>query len=435
MGICEICEICGWDWGTDIVSNVTIKAVYLLTAVLLFFLYGCGEEANTGVDKKIDAPTEKWVKVSPVETSAAQGHMEYVGVLLANRKVKVSAELGGLIERLNFEKGDQVKEGMLLAEIGATSARLQVKEASAAVAAATSGLDKLEKGSRPQEIEIARSAVSAAEAALFEAEKNYQRTKSLYDIRAVSNSAYDTAERQLTTAKATMESAKQQLVLALEGPRTEDIKTGRAALAQAEAARDLAADRLKKSMIRAPCDGMIAFREVEQGEITLPGTAITEIVEVGRMKIRIALSENDVHLLKDHTQFLFTIDAIPREEFSCRVFFLSPTADTPTRSFPLELMVDNPDPRMADGMTARVKFPAAADKRTVKVPSAWLSEKDGKMGVYLLKDGKAMFQPITLGAYYDNRVEILKGLEGKDLIITTPAGLKSGEAVEVRAQR
>jgi len=414
------------------VSSGIIKTGFFLTLALLSCLYGCGEEANTGVDKKSDGPKEKWVRVSPVEASAPEGNMEYVGVMTAHRKVKISAELGGLIERLSFEKGDRVREGMLLAEIGAGSARLQVKEAKAAVAAARSGLDKMEKGSRPQEIHIASSAVSAAEAALFEAEKNHQRIKSLYDIRAVSNSSYDAAERELTTARANMESAKQQLVLALEGPRIEDIEAARAALAQAEATLAMAEDRLAKSMIRAPCDGIIAFREVEQGEVILPGTPITEIVELGRMKIKLALSENDVHLIKDRTQFLFTVDAIPRKEFSCRVFFLSPTADTSTRAFPLELVVDNPDPNMADGMTARVKFPAAVGKKTFKIPSAWLSEQEGKMGVYIFKNGKALFKEVTLGAYYENRVEILKGLENRDLIITNPAGLKSGEAVEVR---
>jgi len=414
------------------VSIGIIKRAFFLNLALLSCLYGCGEESNSGVDKKTDGPKEKRVRVSPVEASAPQGNMEYVGVMTAHRKVKISAELGGLIEKLSFEKGERVREGTLLAEIGAGSARLQVKEAKAAAAAARSALDKMEKGSRPQEIHIANAAVSAAEAALFEAEKNHQRIKSLYDIRAVSNSSYDTAERELTTARANMESAKQQLVLALEGPRIEDIETARAALAQAEATLAMAEDRLGKSMIRAPCDGIIAFREVEQGEVILPGTPITEIVELGRMKIKLALSEKDVHLIKGHTQFLFTVDAIPRKEFSCRVFFLSPTADTSTRAFPMELLVDKPDSNMADGMTARIKFPAAAGKKAVKVPSAWLSEQEGKIGVYIFNNGKALFKEVTLGAYYENRVEILKGLENKDLIITNPAGLKSGEGVEVR---
>jgi multidrug efflux pump subunit AcrA (membrane-fusion protein) len=95
------------------------------------------------------------------------------------------------------------------------------------------------------------------------------------------------------------------------------------------------------------------------------------------------------------------------------------------------LIVDTADPRMADGMTARVKFPIVGGKKSIKVPSAWLSEEEGKIGLYVLKDGKALFKKVTLGAYYDNRVEILAGLEDKDQVITNPAGLKSGETVEI----
>ena len=413
-------------------SNSISKIVFFLVTGLLLSLYGCGEGPETGVDKKEKSPKVKSVNISPVSASLPTGNIEYVGVLTARRKVKISSELGGIIEGLYFEKGEKVAAGKLLAEIGASTVRLQVREAEAGVDAARSVLKKMEKGSRPQEIHIATSALSEAEAALFEAEKNYRRIKELHNIKAISGSSYDAAERQVGTAKARMESAKQQLVLALKGPRIEDIKGARAALAQAEAALALTKNRLTKSMLRAPCDGIIAFRNVEEGEVIGVGTPITEIVELEKLKIKLSLGEKDIHILNNHKRFGFSVDAIPGEEFSSRVFFLSPTADRATRSFPLELMVDKADPRMADGMTVRVKFPVVGGKKAIKVPSAWLSEEEGIMGVYVLRNGKTLFKKVTLGAYYDNRVEILAGLEDKDQVITNPAGLKSGDSVEIR---
>jgi len=417
---------------SEIMSHRVIYATLFLVAGLLISMVGCGERAEPGEDKKTRLPEDRWVDVRPVKASLPMGTIEYVGVLTANRKVKVSSELGGMIEGLYFEKGDRVTDGKLLAKIGTSSIRLQVKEAEAAAAAAKSVLKKMEKGSRPQEIQIAASALKEAEASLFEAEKNYKRIKDLHGIQAVSGSQYDAAERQVGTAKARMESAKQQLVLALEGPRIEDIKAAEAALAQAEATLALSGDRLKKSMIRAPCDGIIAFRDVEAGEVIPAGTPITEVIELEPMKIEIALGEKDIHIVKKERRFRVTVDAIPGEEFSCRVFFLSPTADTSTRAFPLELIVENPDSRMADGMTARVRFPVADEKKAIKVPSAWLSEEDGNIGVYVVKDGKALFKKVALGTYYDNRVEILEGLGNTERVITNPAGLKSGAAVKVR---
>jgi multidrug efflux pump subunit AcrA (membrane-fusion protein) len=395
-------------------------------------LLGCGERAETSVEKEIKATKVKFVKVSPVKVSSPEGTIEYVGVLTAQRKVMIASETGGTIERLYFEKGDRVKKGQLLAEISTSSIRLRVKQAKATLAAARSNLAKIEKGSRPEEILIAEAVLKEAEAALFEAEKNFDRMKDLKEFKAASNSEYDSARRMLEIAQAKVESARQQLSLARQGPRAEDRKSARANMEQAEAALALAKDWLRKSRLLAPCDGIIVFRDVEEGEVVVvpPITVITQIIDLDHLKIKVSLGEKDIHILEKHKRFKFTIDAFPDKEFFCRLSFLSPVADPATRSFPVELIVEKPDKRMADGMTVRVKFPVVDEKRSIKLPSAWLSEENGKIGLYIVRDGKAIFRQVTLGSYYDQRVEILSGLTEKDVIITTPAGLKSGDAVK-----
>jgi len=85
---------------------------------------------------------------------------------------------------------------------------------------------------------------------------------------------------------------------------------------------------------------------------------------------------------------------------------------------------------MADGMTVRIKLPIVNLKKTIKVPSSWLSEEDGHIGLYIVKDGKAQFTEVTLGAYYDQRVEVLSGLNDQQLVISNPAGLNSGDPVK-----
>jgi multidrug efflux pump subunit AcrA (membrane-fusion protein) len=135
-------------------------------------------------------------------------------------------------------------------------------------------------------------------------------------------------------------------------------------------------------------------------------------------------------MLNRDKRFSFTIDAIPGEKFTCRLSYLSPTADSVTRSFPLELSVDKPDQRMADGMTARVEFSLENQKRSIRVPSAWLSEENGQMGLFVMENEKVLFKGVTLGSYYQQKVEILAGLSEGELVITTPAGLKSGDSVK-----
>jgi multidrug efflux pump subunit AcrA (membrane-fusion protein) len=412
--------------------RICISVVMTLTTLLYLLLFlGCGGEKGEDNPESVNPSQKiKRVKVSSVKAAPLQSSVSYVGALSANLKVKVATEIGGSIEKLFFERGDRVKESQLLAEIGTSSILIEVQQAEAALEMARSRLKKTERGSRPEEIRIARARVEEARAALMEADRNFERVENLHGYKAVSSSDYDAAKRAVDTARANLESVKQQLELAKKGPRVEEREEVRAALKQAEAALALAKDRLRKSRLKSPSDGIIAFRQVEEGEVVGPGIVITQVVDNRRMKITLSLAERDLPLLDRDERFPFTIDAYPGEEFACRLNFVSPTADPATRSFPIELLVDRPDSRMADGMTARVKFPIASQEKSIKLPSAWLSEEDAQIGLFVVEDGKAVFKKVALGSYYEGRVEILSGLNDDELVITNPAGLKSGDSVQ-----
>lgn len=415
----------------NLTKNMLLKTVMNLgVALYLLVGLGCGKEGESRPHTENPAEKITSVKVRPAKAEPLRGNVEYVGTLCANRKVSVTSEMGGAIEKLFFEKGDRVKKGQILAEIGTSSIRLGVQQAEAALEVVRSRLRKTERGSRPEEIRIARAAVVRAEANLREAKRNFERINDLYEDSAVSNRDYDSAKRAVDTSQASLESAEQQLELAKQGPRIEVREEARAHLKQAEVALAIAKDRLRKSRVKAPSDGIAAFRQVEEGEVVKTETVITQVVDTSKMKIKLSLAERDIHLLQRDKKFPFTVDAIPDEQFSCKLSFLSPIADTATRSFPAELLVDGSDPRMADGMTVRVEFSLINQKRSIKVPSAWLSEEDGHMGLYVVEDGKASFRRIKLGSYYEQRVEILSGLSDNDLVITNPAGLKSGDPVK-----
>ncbi|MBE0665750.1 MAG: efflux RND transporter periplasmic adaptor subunit [Candidatus Aminicenantes bacterium] len=369
-----------------------------------------------------------------MEALPPRGTIEYVGVLSAFRKADISSEQGGTIERFIFEKGDRVKKDQVLAEISTSSIRIEVQQAAAALAVAESQLEKTTKGSRPEEVLIAKAALQAAAAERLEAERNVDRIKNLYGTHSVSDSVYDSARRAVDMTRAKEAAARQELILAEQGPREEDRQAAKANFEQAQAGLALARDRLRKSRLIAPFSGIAAYRDAEPGEVIPPGMLITRIVDLDRMKIKLSINEKDIALLNKHPQLDFSVDALAGETFRCRLVFLSPTAAPSTRSFPAELLVADPDPRMADGMTVRVQFPLADDKQAIKIPSAWLTEQNGKIGLYVVENGKALFRAVTLGAYYDQRVEILEGLAGKEQAIINPTGIKSGDPVTFQSE-
>jgi HlyD family secretion protein len=410
-----------------------IRSIIMVMACLLAcaVLSGCGERADSGagMDKKTATEQVRQVRVSRITLSPLEGEVSYVGTLLAHKKTDVSCEIGGTIEGIHFERGDKVLKGQSLAEVSTRTILLEVRQAEAAVASAESQLEKAERGSRPEEIRIAEAGLDEARAGLREADNNFQRIERLFQSKSISQSEYDAAKRNVDMARARMESAGHQLELVRQGPRAEDRDAARAALEQAKAALALANERLRKSRLLAPHDGMAAFREVEEGELITPGTPVTQVVELDPLRVRVAVSENHIRFLEKGQALAVKLDAIPQETFTGVLCFLSPAADPFTRSYAMELTIQKPDPRMADGMSARVEIPIREEKRSVKIPSAWLTEEDGNMGVLVAEEGKAIFRQLKLGAYYDQRVEVLSGLKEGELAITTPSGLKGGDPV------
>jgi HlyD family secretion protein len=414
---------------THIPMRMTTLGVGLLLALLT---WGCDGKGQSSEEGPPVSGGKKHVRVSRVQATSERTSAEYVGTLSAYRKVRVASPTGGIVEKLLFEKGDHLKTGQLLGEVGTSTFRLEVLQAQAAVEVARSQLQKAEKGSRPEEIRLAEAALKEAGAALFEAERHFERIASLYRIHAVSRKEYDSAEQQKVAASARVESAREQVALTTQGPRDEDKRAARANLHQAEATLALARDRLEKSRLHAPIDGIAGFRKWERDEVVPAGALMTEVVDLSRLKLKIAVSENDRGSLKSGGRFPFTIDAIPGGHFTCRLSFLSPSADPLTRSFPAEFVVDDPDQRMADGMSARISLPIEKQKKTIKVPSSWLSEENGIIGLFVLQNDSAHFRKVILGGYYDRYVEILSGLRDGDLVITNAAGLKSGEPVNYK---
>ena len=418
-------------------SKDTLKRL-LLHAGLAFALglfLSCSDKAEKPEVQSQDMSPEKpvkQVKVQSVQAMASQKYVEQVGTLFAHLKVNVVSELGGTIEKLSFERGDRVVKGQVLAEISTSSIMIEVEQAKATVAVAESHRRKTQKGSRPEEISIAMARVVHARAALQEAENNFRRIQSLHGQNAISISDLDTSRKGVDTARANLDSAKQELELAKKGPRIEDREAAEASLQQARAALAMARDRLRKSILRSPCDGIVAFRTLEEREVVGPGTSITQIVDREKMKISLSLGERYVPILERERRFRFRIDAIPGEEFETRLTFVSPTADPVTHSFPLELAVIDPDPKMADGMTVRVAFPLVNPKKSVKVPSAWLAEEKGVIGLFVIKEGRAVFRKVALGSYYAHTVEILSGVGENELVIKNPSGLKSGDQVQYK---
>jgi multidrug efflux pump subunit AcrA (membrane-fusion protein) len=372
-----------------------------------------------------DSPV--FVKVAKIEKNFSSGYIERAGSLTAIKKVRISTEVGGTVERLFFERGDRVKKGQVLAEIGTSKIRLEVEHALTTLKAAEIQLQKIRKGSRSEEIAIAEAALEEADAALMEAGEHFKRVEALFGKSAVSKSEYDSAVRTVESARSRREAMAQHLSMAREGAREEDRAIAEAQAAQARAALALAQDRLSKSIIRSPVEGVVSHKAVEEGEVIIvpPGAPVAQIVDSSSLKVGAAVSEMDVVFVKEKSILKFTVDPIPGKTFSAEVTFISPAAEPTTRNYAIEMLVRDADKDMADGMTARVRIPRTEPGAIMIHPSA-LAEKEGLVGVYVAEQGKAVFRRVGVGGYRGDSVVISQGLVEGDLLITNPAAVKDG---------
>ncbi|PIX19487.1 MAG: hypothetical protein COZ70_08650 [Deltaproteobacteria bacterium CG_4_8_14_3_um_filter_51_11] len=370
------------------------------------------------------------VSVVKVEKDFSFGYIKRAGSITAIRKVRISSEVGGMVERLFFERGDRVKRGQILAEIGTSKIRLEVEQALTALKAAEIQLEKVKKGSRAEEIAISEAALKEADAALRESEEHFRRIEALYGKSAVSTSEYDSALRAVESTRSRRAAMVQQLSMAREGARKEDRAIAEAQVAQAGAAVALAKDRLFRSVIRSPIEGVVSHKAVEEGEVIIvpPGAAVAQIVDSSSFKVEIAVSEMDVVNVRENSLLQFTVDPLPGKTFNAEVTFVSPAAEPLTRNYVIELLVKHPDKAMSDGMTARVRIPRAEAGAVTVHPSA-LTEKDGSVGIYVVENDKAVFRRVDVGGYKGDRIIISKGLVEGEFLITNPAIVKEGTKV------
>jgi len=300
-----------------------------------------------------------------LERSSRGGLVLYGNVDI--REVQLGFRVGGRLDAVVVDEGDRVAAGDLLARLDEGPQRDGLAAAEARAEEARAVLARLEAGSRPQEIERARAAVREAEAALKNAEQTLYRQRDLM-AKGVSNQAsLDDARTAHDQATARVESAREALALAEEGPRREDIAAARAALAVAEAQLAEARTALADTELRAPGIGTISVRLQEAGAIVGVGQPVYTLTLDEQVYVRAYVDEPNLARVAPGVRVRIESDAGPRA-YEGRVGFVSPRAEFTPRNvetpelrtdlvYRLRIVVLDADAGLRQGMPVTVRFP------------------------------------------------------------------------------
>lgn len=229
--------------------------------------------------------------------------------------VGISAKVSGQIDDIVVKEGDTVQVGQVLANIDKKAFQIQVEQSEANLAAAKAKLDSLKAGNRPQQVAQSEASVEQALANLENVRKNYQRAEDLFHTGAVSEQQKDNALTALQVAQSQYRATIQGRSLVSEGATEQDIRYAEAQVAQAVAALKSAELQLNNSVITAPISGVVAKKNVDEGENIAVGQPIISITNPADSWIEANIEETAIGKVQIGQVVKFKIDAYPGKEF------------------------------------------------------------------------------------------------------------------------
>ena len=320
----------------------------------------------------------------PVSVAEVEVRVSGPGTVQARVPVTISARVSAQVVSLHADHGDLVKRGQLLAVLDDRD--LAAKRAAAAAA------------SRSNESNIAAAVASLAKAQadLDLARNKHRRDADLHRSGYISQSAYDASLLGVASAEAAVDNA----AALLAARRAE----GRAVAEEARYADAL----WSNTRLSAPMDGLIIQRSAEVGSMAAPGAVIFRMVDPATLWVAARIDEALAGRIREGMPARITLRN--GDQHAGRVARISRQSDAATRELEVNVAFDAPPARFSIDQEAEVSILAGVE-RGLAVPVAALVQRDGRIGVMVMREGRAAFQPVSVAASDGSLAIIAEGLE------------------------
>lgn len=334
------------------------------------------------------------VPVAVTEVKRGEINKELVasGQIVGEQSVAVSPKISGRVASVNVELGAVVNAGDVLFSLDDTEIRAQVMQSQA-------------------NVEVMEARKKSADQNRKYTARQFERYKQLYEQGAISAEAFETYRLKLEQAES-------------EEPA--------ALLAQARATLAYQLSILSNTVITSPINGEVAAKNVEVGNMVSPGAQSMLVVNLERVKVQVAVGEQHIGKLKQGQEVSVIVSAAREEPFTGVIASLSSAADPKTKSFYLEVKLENPDRVLKQGMFAEVHISIDHKENVLTVPVDAVLQRSGENLVYTVADGIARENRVEVGISNGKLAEITGGLnEGDQVIVLGQQGLVDGAKVTV----
>ncbi|MBY0561204.1 efflux RND transporter periplasmic adaptor subunit [Hyphomicrobium sp.] len=351
--------------------------------------------------KSVAAPTITVSKVGIdnfVETAAVSGS------LVPREEILVSPEVEGLrVLELLADEGDKVKKGQVLARLVAEQLDAQLAQNDANLARSDAAIAQAE------------SQIVQFEAQSKEAAAQFDRAVPLKQSGYLSGATYDQRESAAHTTAA-------QLIAARDG-----LTAAKAEKAQVEAQRRELMWRRNNTEVTAPADGVISRRVARIGAMaSTAGEPMFRIIQNSEIELNAEIVETELKKVKVGQKAIVTVPQTG--DFEGNVRLVSPEVDKATRLGRVKIFLgDNPVLRIGSYARGRIE---TARSRGLAVPSSAVTFDQGLTSVQVVKDDRVQKHSVTMGLIAGDLVEIKKGVNEGDLVVTRAGTfLRDGDVV------
>ena len=191
---------------------------------------------------------------------------------------------------------------------------------------------------------------------------------------------------------------------------------------------------LENSVLLSPITGVVTARNYDVGDMYAMSAPVFTVEQIVPVKLLVGISESDYSKVKNGDSVEITADAIPGKTFYGKITRIYPTIDPATRTFTVEVVVDNNYKTLRPGMFARVTIKFGTNNNVVIPDVAVVKQQgSGERFVYVLnEDGTVSYVKVVLGRRMGAEFEVLEGIaDGATIVTGGQIRLKDGIKVSV----
>lgn len=250
------------------------------------------------------------------------------------------------------------------------------------------------KGQKLVQMDVAN--LSNTETQIQNMKRIYKRTQELFNVGGASQQELDNAKMQLDLAQTN------------------------------------ANNQSENTFLISPISGVITARNYDDGDMYNAQMPVLVVMSINPVKLVVNVSESFYAQVKIGMPVDVKLDVFAGQKFQGKVSLIYPTVDERTRTFPVEIKLNNNNSKVRPGMFARATFEFGMAKRIVVSDKAIVKQAgSGAKFVYVHVDGKVQYRQVELGRRTDADYEVLSGLNaGEEVVVAGQSKLVDGASVK-----